>query len=74
MFVNILTPDDKSFLLNRDNLRQRIQMQLSQKQKTFSEFVSAIWRIRLIFEHFQRKMTIIADAFTKLQTPKNMVK
>ena len=74
MFVNILTPDGKCFLLNRDNLRQRIQMQLSQKQKTFSEFVSAIWRTRLIFEHFQRKMTIIADAFTKLQTPKNMVK
>ena len=74
MFVNILTPDDKCFLLNRDNLRQRIQMQLSQKQKTFSEFVSAIWRTRLIFEPFQRKMTIIADAFTKLQTPKNMVK
>ena len=49
-------------------------MQLSQKQKTFSEFVSAIWRTRLIFEHFQRKMTIIADAFTKLQTLKNMVK
>ena len=33
MFVNILTSDDKYFLLNRENLRQPIQMQLSHKQK-----------------------------------------
>ena len=26
------------YLLNRDNLAQRIQMQLSQKEKTFPEF------------------------------------
>ena len=34
-FVNTLTADDKYSLLNRDNLTQPIQMQLSQKQKTF---------------------------------------
>ena len=33
MFVNIFTADDKCFLLNRDNLRHPIQMQLSDKQK-----------------------------------------
>ena len=31
MFANILTDDDKYSLLNRDNLRQPIQMQLTQK-------------------------------------------
>ena len=31
MFLNILTGDDMYYLLNRDNLRQHIQMQLSQK-------------------------------------------
>ena len=36
LFVNTLTADDKHYLLNRDNLTQPIQMQLSQKQKTFS--------------------------------------
>ena len=36
MFVNILTADDKCFLLNRDNLRKSIQMQLSEKEKKFS--------------------------------------
>ena len=30
-------------------------MQLSQKQKTFSEFVSAVLKARLDFENFQKK-------------------
>ena len=32
-----MTADDKQYVLNRDNLTQPIQMQLSQKQKRFSE-------------------------------------
>ena len=38
MFVSAVTADDKHYLLNRDNLMGPIQMQLSQKQKNFSEF------------------------------------
>ena len=37
LFAKTLTADDKHYLLNRDNLTQPIEMQLSQKQKTFSE-------------------------------------
>ena len=55
MFVNILTPDDKYFLPNKDILRQPIQRQLSQKRKTSSEFVLAFFKARLNFEHFQKK-------------------
>ena len=44
-----------SKLLNRDNLRQPIQMQLSQKQKLFSQFFPVILKSRLNFEHFQKK-------------------
>ena len=40
MFVNTLTADEKYSLLNNDNLRQPIQMKLSQKQKSFSDFFS----------------------------------
>ena len=36
--VNTLTGDDKHYLLNRDILAQRIQMQLSHKQETFPLF------------------------------------
>ena len=40
LFVNTLTDDDKYCLLYRDNLTQLIQILLSQKQKTFSQFFS----------------------------------
>ena len=36
LFLNTLTVDDKYSLLSRDNSMQTIQMQLSEKQKTFS--------------------------------------
>ena len=58
MFVNILTADDKCSLLNRDNLRQPIQMLLSPKQKTFSQFVSTILKSILKPKHFQKKRPI----------------
>ena len=54
LFVNILTADRNSFLLNKDHFRQQIQMQLSQKQNLFSQFVSAFFKSRLNFEHFQK--------------------
>ena len=54
MFVNILTVNDKYCLLNRDNLRLPIQMQLSQKQKIFSEFIAAFLKARLNSEHLQK--------------------
>ena len=52
MFVNIWIPDGKYSLLNTDNLRQPIQLQLSQKLKPFSEFRSSLLKTRLNFEHF----------------------
>ena len=55
LFVNTLTADDKHYLLNRDNLAQRIQMQLSQKQKTFSEFFFAFLKSILNFKHLPTK-------------------
>ena len=41
LFLNALTVNDKHYLLNTDNLTQPIQIQLSQKQKIFSEFFFA---------------------------------
>ena len=46
-----LPADGKCSPLNRHNLRQPIQMQLSQKQKTFSEFVKAFFKYRFNFQH-----------------------
>ena len=39
LFVNTLTADDKQSILERDNLTQPIQIQLSNKQKNFSNFL-----------------------------------
>ena len=55
LFINTLSDDGKNSLLNRDNLMQPIQMQLSKKQETFSQFFAAFVKSRLNFEHFQKK-------------------
>ena len=57
-FVNTLTVKDKFYLLNRDNLTQLIQMQLSQKQKaffTFFFFFFAFLKSILNFQHLHKK-------------------
>ena len=55
LFVNTLSEDDKYCLLYNDNLLQPIQILLSQKQKTFSQFFSAFLKSTLNFEYFQKK-------------------
>ena len=55
LFPNTLSGDGKYSLLKRDNLTQPIQMQLSPKQKTFSDFFSAFLKFSLNFEHFLKK-------------------
>ena len=52
LFVDTLTADDNYSLLNNDNLAQPIQIQLSKKQKYFSQFFSAFFKSRLNFQHF----------------------
>ena len=74
LFVNTLTTYDKYSLPNRDNLTQTIHMQLPQKQKTFSGIFFAFLKSILTFEHFQKKMNLIADGFPQLRTPKNVVR
>ena len=53
--MNILIVDDKDYMLNKDNLTQPSQVQLSQKQKNFSQFALAILKSILNFKHFQQK-------------------
>ena len=55
LFVSILTHDDEYSPLYRHNLTQAIQILLSQKQKSFSEFFSAFLKSTLNFEHSRKK-------------------
>ena len=50
-----MTDDEKYSLLYRDNLTQPIQILLSQKEKTFSQFFSAFSKSTLNFEHSGKK-------------------
>ena len=74
LFVNTLSEDDRYCLLYKDNLLQRIQILLSQKIRTFSEFFSPFLKSTLNFERFQKKMTLIADVFPKLPSPKKVIR
>ena len=69
-----MTADDKYSVLNRGNLLQRFQMQLSQKRRTFPEFFFAFAKFRLNFQIFEKNMILIGDIFLTLRTPKNLVR
>ena len=50
-------------------------MQLSQKQKRFSQLLSPFLKSRLNFEHIQtKKLTLIANVSLKLHTSKNVIR
>ena len=53
LFVNTLTADGKYSLCNRENLPQPIQMQLSKKQRTFSELFASFLKSTSNFKHFE---------------------
>ena len=55
LFVNTMGALDKSSPPNRNNLMERIQMQFSQKLKTFSWFFNVFSKSRSHFEYFQKK-------------------
>ena len=53
--VNKLTEDDKFSLRKRDNLKQPIEILVSQKENNFSQFFSAFLKSTLNFHRFQKK-------------------
>ena len=55
LLLNILTFDDQYSPPNRDNFRQPIQLQLSQKQKIFSRFFCTFLKSIFKLEQFQKK-------------------
>ena len=55
LLVTTLIDNDKYSLLYRDNLTQPIQILLSEKEKSFSLFLSPFSKSTLNFVHFQKK-------------------
>ena len=73
-FLNTLTAIDKYSLSSKIKWMQTIQMHLSEEPKFFSEFFFAFFESALNFEHFQKKMTLIAYVFPKLPTTKDVLR
>ena len=55
VFVNTLTANDKYSFLNRKNLLEPIQLQMSKIQKSFSQFFAVYLKSTTDFEHFEKK-------------------
>ena len=72
--VNTMSADEKYFVLNRDNLMIPIQMQLSQKQKTFSELLAAFLKSRLNLEYFKKRDDPHRFCFSKITDSENVVR
>ena len=73
VFVNTLTGDCKYPVEGYENLQLLIQMQLSEKRKTFHEFFVLVLESTSNFEHFEKNMIVTANVFSKLETVKILV-
>ena len=51
----MLTANDRYSLCNSENLQQQLQMQLSNKQTSFSDFFLSFLKFPSTFQHFQVK-------------------
>ena len=74
LLVNTLATDEKYPVLNRENLTIPIQMQLSQKQITFSQFYAAFWKSGLNFECFEKKDDPDSFCISKITDSENVVR
>ena len=54
VFLNRLTADDEHPVQDCENLQIPIQMQLSEKRKTFSELFVPFLESKSIFKHFEK--------------------
>ena len=71
VFINTLAADGKYPVKHCGNLRLPIQIQLSDKRKTFTKFFVAFMETTLNFKQLKKKIMVITNVFPKLQTVKN---
>ena len=74
LLVNTLAIDEKYPRLNRDNLTLPIQIQLSEKQKTFSQLFATLLKSRFNFDHFEKKDDPHSFCISEITDSENVVK
>ena len=70
-----MTVDEKHYLLNKDDLTESIQIQLSQKKK--KNFENFFFHFENLYQNLnisQKMVTFVADLFLEILAPKNMVR
>ena len=72
--VNTLAADEMYSFLNRDNLTIPIQMQLSQKQKNFSQFLATFLKSKLNLEYFRKKDDAHSFCISEITESENVIK
>ena len=73
LLVNTLATDEGYPILNRDNLMIPSQMQLSQKQKTFSQFLIPYLKSSSNLEDFEEKDDPHRFSISEITDSKNVV-
>ena len=73
LLVNTLATDEGYPILNRDNLMIPSQMQLSQKQKTFSQFLIPYLKYSSNLEDFEEKEYPHRFSISEITDSKNVV-
>ena len=74
LLFNTLAADDKHPVPKRDTLTIPIQMELSQKRKTFSQFFAPFLKFRLNFKCFQEKDDAYRFCTTDIRDSENVVR
>ena len=74
LLVNTLAADEKYPVLTRDNLTIPIQMPLSQKRKTFSEFFAEFLKSRINFNYFGKKDDPHRFCISEITASENVVR
>ena len=74
LLLNTLLADEKYLVLQRNNLTIASQMQISQKQKTFSQFFAPVSKSILKFERFGKKDEPFSFSISEITDSGNVVR
>ena len=74
LLVNTLPANEMYPVLNRDNLMIPIQIQLSEKEKTFSQLSVAFLKSRWIFKYFEKKNNPNRFSILEIKDSENVVR
>ena len=74
LLVNTLPADENNPVLNKDNLTIPIEMELSQKQKFFSEFFARFLESAIYFKYFLKKDDLHRFCISEITDSENVVR